>query len=130
MELEDPDQKQMSFLRTIYSKTEKKRVTRSKEEKAKSFAKRWAFVRYIPHPGRFDQELLEAQITRTSDLVPYWSDWVFDSNIPTPNISDERVPDSLGPGKEEEWVRNFKEKWRQHAKWEEEEEGTLPLLED
>ena len=68
---------------------------RSKRNKTESLNIRMSFVRWIPDPMRFNY-MTEGQARRTSDFIPMWSDRIFDSNIPTSSLGEERVPDSLG----------------------------------
>lgn len=126
--------KQPSFLRSLYQKkislssqhtvtptgtvgTERTQSTMEVDDqdtmaRKKNFERKMARIRWVPDPERFDEDQPGAQITHQSDLVPYWSDWVFDSNIIMPESGEETIPDSLGPQKEWEWKQRQKNLWR------------------
>ncbi len=105
------DEKQPAFLRSLYEKkilsNGSHPVTTHSQAwgnaRRNNFERRMAFVRWIPDPRKFNVDTLEAQVTNPSDLIPDWSDWVFNSNIPIPESEEERIPDSLAEKKD--WER-------------------------
>ena len=94
-------QKLPSLLRVTHELTKKKqRTAKDKKRRVEAIGR---FVRWVPNPVLFDTDDIQAQVTNPADLVPYISSWRYNTDLPTQNFSEERVPDSEAHLRERDW---------------------------